>query len=595
LSFDGDEAVVHIPDSDSLSLGNKDYTIAAWIYPKSIADKQGIVAKVKSKGNKEYALSITQSKLRFDSERNGNNGFAESIRNVIKANCRQHVAVTFRSQDTRVTFYVDGLRRTTEVDNMKELPNKLDDDLHIGRWGGQYDTFGFKGLIDDVRIYDRVLDGNELVTIWASRAYDSQIMEAPDRLTQLAFEGLSRFGNWGGDHGVKTRHADEIAGLLLVIAKAAQARNFAINQVLDYYYNIVEHFSDSPQAVEALWRIVVLDGAKGLECADGLLAEQTSPEKAVSFYAALTQHFISASDHKNLEKYATRFIDRYAGQKDGQGLVARLIAAIGPVERCQELDKVIIERTFLQTRNPQFCAVVLRHRTRQLPAERRDQLYDLAGWIDAEFAQTELAGYARIVMADRQYRQGAYLPALRQFEPDLFDNNRAEAETIKQIDRTLSFYSEKTFLIHGIDRGAIYRDLAQHALSRKRSVVAVHCYKKSADHDGFDLATFVKAASPETKISNSSADNELWFWKGLSAADAADWPAALDAYERFLENDHTSILAARAYYGVAHAKIALGRDPKQAIAKAKTISPSKPLLLLEARHNNRISDRTGED
>jgi hypothetical protein len=164
LDFDGDDAYVLVPDSDSISVGNQDYTISAWINPRSLKGPSGagtIVSKVKDGSDKEYQLLLIDEDLWFDVEKNANNQAAETTTAPVQTDSWQHIAVTFNSSTTTPTFYYNGAVQTS-TSNIDTLPDELDDDLYIGMTGGVYYTNEFNGTIDDVRIYNRALSAGEI-------------------------------------------------------------------------------------------------------------------------------------------------------------------------------------------------------------------------------------------------------------------------------------------------------------------------------------------------------------------------------------------------------------------------------------------------
>ena len=111
----------------------------------------------------------------------------------------------------------------------------------------------------------------------------------------------------------------------------------------------------------------------------------------------------------------------------------------------------------------------------------------------------------------------------------------------------------------------------------------MHKDEVGAKAKGFSLDAFEHAASKVANYCNTTPENEIWFWKGLFAAEEGDLMAAGLMYERFLKTDATSILAARAYYDTARARMVLGQysEAGDAIAEAKRISPCEPIIQLE--------------
>jgi hypothetical protein len=157
LDFDGSNDYVHIPNSTSVTVGNGDFTLIAWIYPHSISGDHAILAKVNGSTEKEYLFSVDDGGyLQLDLERSANDGRAKSIDQVITINEWQKVMMTYNASTNEVLFYRnDQLVPLTSTVNGSS--NSLDDDLYIGMLGASYYSKHFDGLIDDVRIYDYIV------------------------------------------------------------------------------------------------------------------------------------------------------------------------------------------------------------------------------------------------------------------------------------------------------------------------------------------------------------------------------------------------------------------------------------------------------
>jgi hypothetical protein len=169
LDFDGMNDYIIIPDSDTLSLGNKIYTISAWINPRTLSGSGGggtIVSKVKNDKDKEYRLILIDGNLWLDVENMANNQRAQTTSSPVKINIWQHVAVSFNSSTKTAAFYYNGTVQPL-TSNIDTLPDEFNDDLYIGKTGGSYygSVNEFDGSIDEVRIYNRVLSAEEIQEI----------------------------------------------------------------------------------------------------------------------------------------------------------------------------------------------------------------------------------------------------------------------------------------------------------------------------------------------------------------------------------------------------------------------------------------------
>jgi parallel beta-helix repeat protein len=168
LDFDGIDDSVWIPDNDFIRLGTGDFTLSAWICPRSLdLDEYTVLAKVEGLNNKEYMLQVHAQQPRLDVEKDSNDGRA-----VGAANCKvgqwQHIVVTFNSRTLKATFYYNGQEQLSPTFGpvITALPVCLNNDLLIGLRGGSYDRYGFNGKIDEVMLYNRVLTVAQVQTLY---------------------------------------------------------------------------------------------------------------------------------------------------------------------------------------------------------------------------------------------------------------------------------------------------------------------------------------------------------------------------------------------------------------------------------------------
>ena len=145
----------------------KDITIAVWIYRimsgettgRGASDVDTIVAKVPVSGtNRDFALILWEDHLRFYGS---GNGYAHSPIHGIPYEKWIHIA-TIREQST-VKFYVNG--HFIGEDQLSGDFNVSDNPLIIGNFP---DTgFNFSGKMDDLRIYNRSLNQEEVMLLAA--------------------------------------------------------------------------------------------------------------------------------------------------------------------------------------------------------------------------------------------------------------------------------------------------------------------------------------------------------------------------------------------------------------------------------------------
>lgn len=161
LVLDGEDDALILPRSPEMSVGEGDFTVAAWVNPKQLR-RAGLVAM----GAIEYthgwyldmpteggALRIGTAKP--DSESNGR---VTSPPGVLRKDAWQHVAAVVRRGGNQTRLYVNGYLVAEGGIGPAHLDN-LKMDLHIGRLPkGQV----LDGQLADVRLYRRALGEAEL-------------------------------------------------------------------------------------------------------------------------------------------------------------------------------------------------------------------------------------------------------------------------------------------------------------------------------------------------------------------------------------------------------------------------------------------------
>lgn len=161
LSLDAMSQGVAIPRSEAMNVGEGDFTVGAWIYPRAVR-KAGLISRGGSEWAQGWYLDMPGDDgtlhLGTTNRENESNGSLTSPPGVLRPNQWQHVAAVIRRGGGESRLYVNGY----VVAQGKIGPANLDNpraDLQLGRLGGAQQ---FRGLIDDVRIYRRALAEAEI-------------------------------------------------------------------------------------------------------------------------------------------------------------------------------------------------------------------------------------------------------------------------------------------------------------------------------------------------------------------------------------------------------------------------------------------------
>jgi PKD repeat protein len=181
LYLDGVDDYADAPDN-SLSAGfpgrsgsgGQNFTIAAWIMPERLNDRQPILAKqgtTESGAQRGFMFSAGDSgggqRLYFEAFANDDSAGGTSVTSsqALTTGEWQHVAVTYQYTATGssvITLYVNGQevgRQSADVGPLQGNPQPL----NLGRyyWSGSYQRY-FKGLIDEVNVFDAALGLEEI-------------------------------------------------------------------------------------------------------------------------------------------------------------------------------------------------------------------------------------------------------------------------------------------------------------------------------------------------------------------------------------------------------------------------------------------------
>ena len=149
LQLSGSGSHVEAPANSALNVA-KNFTLAAWVKPRSTAKLQGILTKLTGASAKQYALSVRAGgQIQFDYEHAANNYQLLSLASL-PINQWSHVAATVDSALV-VRLYLNGVEAA--VGTAPAQPVLTSEPVAIGRWGGSYDTNYFDGWLDEVCIY----------------------------------------------------------------------------------------------------------------------------------------------------------------------------------------------------------------------------------------------------------------------------------------------------------------------------------------------------------------------------------------------------------------------------------------------------------
>jgi len=163
LEFDGSDDVT-IVNNEALS--PESITLSAWVKASAIDDWNGIITNIDTTSprhglNLQVGTSQDIASLIYDGA--GGGGYINST-TVPAVDTWYHVVLTHNSPDNRSIFYVNGNNeRETTAYGLAYLSGT---DTIIGRFYTDSTGLRFKGIIDEVRIYNRALSDDEVKNLY---------------------------------------------------------------------------------------------------------------------------------------------------------------------------------------------------------------------------------------------------------------------------------------------------------------------------------------------------------------------------------------------------------------------------------------------
>ena len=165
LDFDGADDWVSAADSDSLDITGP-ITISAWIKPETLSGYDTIISKRDAAAiEANYALRTYNDEIQFYWANSGWQVKTTSAANLTTGEW-YHLAATY--DGSTVNIYKNGsLENSTCTNGTCNLPLLADTNgLTLGR-AGDYASEYFDGLIDEVRVYEKVLPVDEISALYS--------------------------------------------------------------------------------------------------------------------------------------------------------------------------------------------------------------------------------------------------------------------------------------------------------------------------------------------------------------------------------------------------------------------------------------------
>ena len=193
--FDGVDDFIQIPDHPNLRLSDGEFSVSFWTYIENFSNPNSLafISKRDGLNHDGYLFSAIGydevnnyilGRLMFFSSGNTNiNPFIESQTSV-SSNNWYHIVITSSTNSNSSKIYING--ELDQEESALILNNSTSSDLFIGMdeltASGNYQCcngYFFHGVMDDIRIYNRILTVDEILTLSSTVFTSSESVYSP--------------------------------------------------------------------------------------------------------------------------------------------------------------------------------------------------------------------------------------------------------------------------------------------------------------------------------------------------------------------------------------------------------------------------------
>lgn len=188
---------ITIPSSSSLNL-NTNYTFSAWIKPKSYGNgsNETTIMIIRSNADAMLRLTTTGRLHGFAYDASGGNWPLYDIWGSTQIPTNEWTHVSFTVNNTSLNLYINGvLDKSEEISST--YTNSTPSTSYLGWFRDYSPQYGFDGLIDEVRIYNRTLSTAEVADLynWAPGPVGYwKFEETPGSSTVIDSSGYNKNG-----------------------------------------------------------------------------------------------------------------------------------------------------------------------------------------------------------------------------------------------------------------------------------------------------------------------------------------------------------------------------------------------------------------
>ncbi len=160
-SFDGVDDYITLGDPASLKItGENNISISLWSNIKTVKEHHVLSRRQSACRSVGYLVGFRYSNANVHF--NGNNQFADSGI-LLSINNWYFISISYNSNSKILTFYVNDQKITRQIN---KLGDPLNVEFMIGHSGGCTTRNLYHGLMDDLRIYNRVLTEAEIQVLY---------------------------------------------------------------------------------------------------------------------------------------------------------------------------------------------------------------------------------------------------------------------------------------------------------------------------------------------------------------------------------------------------------------------------------------------
>jgi hypothetical protein len=174
FQLDGTSGYVVVPADGSLNVGtNSGFTIEGWINPSDVSAQHPVVEYKFDGVASGVHLWLTSGGVGslFANIMDVNNGahYITSAPGMVRTNLFQHIALTYNKSAGIASFYYNGSVVVTT--NLGVFTPKTTTDLLLGRRIDASSGFYYKGILDEISLYNRALSSSEIAVIYQAGIY----------------------------------------------------------------------------------------------------------------------------------------------------------------------------------------------------------------------------------------------------------------------------------------------------------------------------------------------------------------------------------------------------------------------------------------